>query len=493
MTYKNLPEIPRTSALRCLTIAVLALNGCMSVGLDYVPPQTQLPARWSTTTGAHPDANADDAHTLASWWKTLDEPMLSVLIERAASGNRDLAQAEARVREARARRGISEAERFPTVQASAGATRRRGSEETGSGKTTELYAAGLDASWELDIFGGRRRALEAASANLASSEYDLRDVLVSLLAEVALNYVDMRAFQTRLAVAEANLRLQSETLDIVRWRSEAGLATQRDVEQARLNFEQTRAQLPALRTGAAQSANRIAVLLGQNPGTLEDMLAAPRAIPAAPPGVAVGVPADALRRRPDVQRAERQLAAQTAQIGVATAALYPNFSLIGSIGLEALTAGRLLATSATLTSIGAHMGWTVFDAGRARQNIAVQTALQERALGHYEAAVLAALQDVENALIAYAAEQQRREALTAAAAAARNAADLAHHQYSAGLVDFQVVLDAQRSQLSLEDQFASSQGTVTSNLVRLYKALGGGWTPLTNGAGENKDKNDGAK
>ena len=487
MTYRNLPEIPRAPVIRCLSIALLALNGCMSVGPDYVPPQTQLPARWTAATGAHLTANADDAYTLAGWWKTLDEPMLSELIERAASGNRDLAQAEARVREARARRGISEADRFPTLQASAGATRRRGSEETGGGKTTELYAAGLDASWELDVFGGRRRALEAASASLAASEYELRDVLVSLLAEVALNYVDTRAFQTRLSLAEASLRLQSETFDIVRWRNEAGLATQRDVEQARLNLEQTRAQIPALRIGIAHAANRIAVLLGQNPGTLDDVLAAPRAIPAAPPGVAAGVPAEALRRRPDVQRAERQLAAQTAQIGVATAALYPNFALIGSIGLEALSAGRLLTASAITTSIGANIGWTAFDAGRARQNIAVQTALQEQALGRYQAAVLAALQEVENALVAYASEQQRREALTAAAAAARNAAALARHQYAAGLVDFQVVLDAQRSLLALEDQLASSQGTVISNLVRLYKALGGGWTPLANGAGENKD------
>lgn len=454
--------------------AVLVCGGCINVGPDYVPPPVQAPARWHAGAGFA----ADDAHALAAWWQTLDEPLLSELIERAAKGNRELAQAEARVREARARRGISEAERFPALQSSAGATQRRGSEETGSGRSTELYSAGFDASWELDLFGGRRRALEAASANLQASVYDLRDVLVSLTAEVALNYLDTRAFQARLAVAEANLRLQGETFDIARWRSEAGLATQRDVEQAKLNLEQTRAQLPALRTGIAQAGNRIAVLLGQNPGTLDAMLAAPRAIPAAPPGVAAGVPADTLRRRPEVQRAERQLAAQTAQIGVATAALYPNFSLVGSIGLEALAAGRLLTASALTSSLGANIGWTAFDAGRIRQNIAVQTALQEQALGRYEAAVLNALQDAENALVAYAAEQQRRDALATAAAAARNASDLARHQYAAGLADFQVVLDTQRSLLALEDQLASSQGNVTSNLVRLYKALGGGWTPL---------------
>lgn len=466
-------------------LALLLLGACVSVGPDYVPPATQAPVRWSAAVGD----SAGDASTLAAWWQTLDEPLLNELMQRAAAGNRDLAQAEARVREARARRGISEAERFPTLQASAGATRRSSSEETGSGRSSELYSAGFDARWELDIFGGKRRALEAATAGLEASEYDLRNVLVSLLAEVALNYIDTRAFQARLALAEANLRAQSETFDIARWRAEAGLATQRDVEQAKLNLEQTRAQLPALRSGAAQAANRIAVLLGQNPGTLDALLAAPRAIPAAPPALAVGVPADALRRRPDVQRAERRLAAQTAQIGVATAALYPNFSLSGSIGLEALSAGRLLNASAVATALGANLAWTVFDAGRIRQNIAVQTALQEEALSFYESAVLSALQDVENALVAYAAEQQRREAL--AAAAARNAAELARHQYAAGLADFQVVLDTQRSLLSLEDQLAASRGNVTSNLVRLYKALGGGWTPLVPHG--NAEQRDGAK
>jgi len=316
---------------------------------------------------------------------------------------------------------------------------------------------------------------------------------VSLTAEVALNYVDTRAFQARLSVADSNLRAQSETFDIARWRNAAGLTTQRDLEQARLNLEQTRAQIPALRNGISQAVNHIAVLIGQNPGTLNDLLGAPRAIPAAPPDVALGVPAETLRRRPDVQRAERQLATQTAQIGVATAALYPNFSLIGSIGLEALTAGRLLTASALATSIGGNIGWPVFDAGRIRQSIAVQTALQEQALGRYEAAILTALQDVENALVAYASEQQRREALSAAAAAARNAAELARHQYSAGLVDFQVVLDAQRSLLSLEDQLASSHGAVISNLVRLYKALGGGWTPVARDAPELTDNYHGTK
>lgn len=461
-----------------LCLACVLVPGCVSVGPDYVPPRIAVPAQWASFGASDLGVDGADSALLTAWWDAFGDPLLSSLMLRARTGNRDLAQAEARIREARARRGIAQAERLPTVQSSAAATQRSSSEEAGSGTTTRQYAAGFDANWELDLFGGRRRALEAASANLEASAYDLRDVLVSLCGEVALNYIDLRTFQARLAVAQSNLQAQSETHDIARWRQQAGLATQRDVEQARLNLEQTRALIPALQTGIAQSAHHIAVLLGQHPGTLQATLTPTRPIPVAPATVAIGVPAETLRRRPDVQRAERQLAAQTAQIGVATAALYPNFSLAGSIGLESLLARRLITASAVTSSLGASMGWTMFDAGRVRQNIAVQTALQEQALGRYEAAVLTALQDVENALTAHAAEQQRHAALTVAADAARNAATLAQQQYAAGLVDFQIVLDAQRSLLSLQDQLAASQGTVAANLVRLYKALGGGWTAL---------------
>jgi outer membrane protein TolC len=233
-----------------------------------------------------------------------------------------------------------------------------------------------------------------------------------------------------------------------------------------------------LRSGTEQAANRLAVLLGQAPGSLGDALGVPRAIPVAPVGIAVGVPADVLRRRPDVRRAERQLAAQTAQVGVATAARYPDFTLLGSVGLEALSTARLLTSTALASSIGASAGWTIFDAGRLRQNVEVQNALQEQALIAYESAVFVALRDVENALVAYGEEQARRDALAVAARAAGTAADLAGQQYVSGLVDFQVVLDAQRSALVLQELLATSEAEVASNLVRLYKALGGGWTSL---------------
>ncbi len=455
-----------------------ALGACVTVGPDYVAPETRAPAGWNTDMKAGMSRAPTEAETLARWWTVLGDPVLGRLIERAVGGSLDLRQAQARVREARARRGIAAADRFPTLAATAAASRVRASEETGTGATTELYSASFDASWELDLFGGRRRALEAAAADLAASVEDSRDVYVTLLAETALNYVEVRSFQARLAIAEANLQSQTETYDLTRWRAQAGLTTVLDVERARLNLEQTRAQIPVLRGAVEQAKNRLALLVGEAPGALSAELEAPTRIPVAPTEIAVGVPAEVLRRRPDVRAAERRLAAQTASVGVATAARYPSFALIGSIGLDAFTGSRLFTSAARTRAAAADASWTLFDAGRLRQNIEVQTALQEQALIGYEAAVLVALADVENALVAYAEEQARRAALIEATRAAELATSLATQQYNAGLIDFQVVLDAQRSLLSLQDQLATSEGEVSLNLIRLYKALGGGWTSL---------------
>ncbi|HJU49122.1 MAG TPA: efflux transporter outer membrane subunit, partial [Pseudogulbenkiania sp.] len=302
----------------------------------------------------------------------------------------------------------------------------------------------------------------------------LHDTQVSLLAEVALGYVEARGFQARLAIAQSSLATQHETWQITRWRYQAGLTTQLDEDQARFSLEQTRAQLPALQQGLEQSKQRLAVLLGRSPGELNE-LDEPAAIPRLPATVAVGIPADTLRQRPDLRRAERQLAAATAQVGVASAAAYPDVSLSGTLGLQALSGGRLLRSSAGMYALGASVGQVVFDAGRIRQNIEVQNALQQQALINYQSAVLAALRDVEGALVAYGEEQNRGVALREAVMAAQGAADLASSQYQAGLVDFQVVLDTQRSLLSLQDQLSQSEAAAVSNLVRLYKALGGGW------------------
>jgi multidrug efflux system outer membrane protein len=459
-------------------LVILILNGCATVGPDYVPPDKSVSTTWYTQLKDGLTTGEMNPQSLAAWWTTLNDAGLSSLVDRAVLGNLDLKKAMARVREARARRGIAKADLFPTLDAKGSATWSRSSKDTGTGKTNDLFAATFDAGWELDIFGGIRRSVEAAEGDLRASQGDLRDVLVSLLAEVVSNYVEVRTLQARLAFAEANLEAQSETYQLTLWRYQAGLSDELAVQQARYNFESTRSQIPTLRTGLEEAMNRIAVLLGEQPGKVHGELEKRESIPVIPLKVAVGVPADVLRRRPDVRRAESQLAAQTARVGVATADLYPKFTLSGSIGLEALSLSNPSSAGSWTLSGGPRFTWAIFKAGAIRQNIEVQSALQEQYLIAYEAAVLSALEEVENALVAYAEEQQRRQSLSEATQAAQKAVELAQHKYQAGLTDFSNVLDAQRSLLSFQDQLAQSDGTVTSNLVRLYKAVGGGWTSL---------------
>ena len=332
-----------------LPLAVLlALAGC-AVGPDYRPPQTVTPDEWHALGAGTAAAPTADPAVLADWWKTLEDPILDQLIEQALANNKTAKQAYASVVEARARRGIAAAGFLADAWTpSAGGSRtnsdaRVSDPDVGvSGGSDEIYNAGLDSGWELDLFGGQRRALEAANAQLGASEADLRDVLVTLLGDVALSYVDVRTAQSRLSFAEKNLEAQRGVLDITGWRAEAGLATALDVEQAQSNYQQTRAAIPSLQSSLVQSMNRLAVLTGDPPGSLEATLAERKPIPVAPLEIAAGVPADVLRRRPDIRSAERRLAAQTAQVGVATAALYPSLSLSGSITLQALTAGDVL-------------------------------------------------------------------------------------------------------------------------------------------------------
>lgn len=470
------------SRLFVMALALLALAGC-AVGPNYVSPDIPAPADWSRELRRGLTAAQPDPETLTQWWTTLGDSDLSNLIERAVAGNLDLKNGRARVREARAKRGVAEAGLFPTINITSSSKRSRSSRQTGmgearDGEARDLYRAGFDASWEIDLFGQVRRSVEAAQGDLEASEADYHDVLVSLLAEVALNYVEARKLQTQLQVAEENLKAQAETLQLTEWRFEAGLVSRLDVEQARSNLENTRSQLPRLRSGIEAAKNRLAVLLGVFPGALEEQLSARKPIPEAPLEVAVGVPAEVLRRRPDLRRAERQLAAQTARVGVATADLYSKFTLPGSIGLEALSTNNFFSGSNRIWSVAGNLAWPLFKGGAIRQNVEVQNALQQQALHQYEDAILTALEDVENALVGYAEERERRQALVEATQAAARAAELARNQYTSGLVDFQTVLDTERTLLSFQDQLAQSKAQVTSNLISLYKALGGGWTPL---------------
>ncbi len=454
---------------------IVTLAGCTTVGPNYIRPETSLSTTWHSELKSGLTDGEMNLQTQAEWWSTLNDPDLTSLIDRAIKKNLSLHEAMARVREARARRGITNADLFPTLDASGSAKWSRGSEAK---ETSEFYSASIDSSWEFDIFGGKRRSLEASQADLEAKQEDLHDVLVSLLAEVALNYVEVRTFQRRIAVAEANLAVQNETCRLTLWRYQAGLSDELAVQQARYNLESTRSLIPTLRIGIENAMNRIAVLLGEQAGKVHEELKKTTGIPTAPLQIAVGVPADILRQRPDVRRSERELAAQTARVGVAMADLYPKLSLSGFVGLEALSLNGLFSSATKTTSGGSLITWPIFRGGAILQNIEVKSALQEQALIKYEAAVLKALEEVENALVAYAEEQNRRYALQEAENASMKAAELAQQKYEAGLTDFNNVIEAQRSLLAFQDQLAQSNGAVISNLVRLYKALGGGWKSI---------------
>ncbi|MBI5551890.1 MAG: efflux transporter outer membrane subunit [Desulfobacterales bacterium] len=476
---------------------LLLLAGC-AVGPDYQPPAPQVPDQWHA---AIPPDSQWDAQRLAQWWQVLKDPMLTDLVHQAAVQNLDVHEALSRVREARHQRVISRAPLFPSLAAT-GSARRSDQGDAGSARMSELLGRGgggvseqydleLDAGWELDLFGGTRRAVEASQADLEARVEDLRAVLVTLLAEVAVNYVDLRTYQARLAVAEGNVAAQQQTWELLTALTQAGGGDELAVAQARYNLESSRAKISDLAVGLEAALNRLAVLTGRQAGSLHAELSAVAPIPEADLSLAVGVPADTIRQRPDIRRAERELAAQTARIGEATADLYPQFTLSGSIGLESVSTGDLFSSASRVWSFGPAFSWPLFQAGAIRANIHVQEELQQQAFIRYEAAILTTLEEVENALVAYAQEQRKAENLQAAADAARLAEKLAKVQYVTGTTGFSEVLEAQRSLLSFEDQLATSRGAVLANLVRLYKALGGGWQPFsleneTPPAGEKK-------
>lgn len=456
--------------LNAIVISLL-LSGCV-VGPDYVAPKPELPKQWYNST-TH--SQALDKKALAHWWTTFNDPQLARLIERSINGNFDLKKALASIHEARARRGIAQADYFPKINSGASTG------ETYSGKTdqrTAHYALGLDASWEIDIFGRISRSVESTQAAMEATEASYQNVMVSLVAEVALNYVQMRTSQAQLNVAEQNLQAQTEIYQLALWRWQSGLNNKLDAEQALSSVEQLTAALPNLKNKIAQNQHQLAVLLGVTPASLNAELSINKPIPTANLKIAVGVPADVLRQRPDIKQAERELAAQTAQIGVATAALYPQFTLSGSIGLDAIKASNLFTAAGLVDSVLGKVTFPIFNAGQIRQTINVQNAKQEQALATYESTVLNALKDVENALVGIAQEQQRLDDLNRATQTAQRAMALARQQYESGLTDFQNVQQTQRTLLSLQEQSVTSQGQVTTYLISLYKAVGGGWKNL---------------
>jgi NodT family efflux transporter outer membrane factor (OMF) lipoprotein len=339
-----------------------------------------------------------------------------------------------------------------------------------------LFQVGLDAVWEIDVFGGTRRNVEASEADIRAAEEDLRDVLVSLVAEMGTNYITLRGLQQEIAIARGNLKAQKHTAEITRKRFEAGFVGKLDVANANAQVATTEALIPPLESAASETIYGMSLLLGQEPGPLSEELSAESPIPSTLPTVPVGIPSDLLRRRPDIRRAEAQVHAATARVGVATADLFPRFSLTGAAGFTSTDLAMALNwTNSRAWSFGPNVAWPIFQAGKILSNIEVQNALEEQALIAYQKTVLTALKEVETALVAYAKEHEQFKALQDAVGNNRQAVDLATQLYVAGRTDFLNVLSAQRALLVTEEALARSTRTLSTNLVALYKALGGGW------------------
>ncbi len=464
---------------------MLAVAGCMKIGPDFAPPTAAVSEQWMEDG----DSRLDNTQTInETWWTVFDDPVLDGLIETAYRQNLPLLSAGARVLQARAQLAVAVGQFYPQTQQAFGSldyNRRsaRAPFQTGGPSSLLEYwqnQIGLQAAWEIDVWGRFRRAIESADAALLASIATYDDVLVSLTADVANNYVQIRTLQARLQIARENVEIQRESLNIAQIRFRGGTTSQRDVEQARTVLASTEASIPQLEAALVQTKNALSVLLGMPPNPLEELLAGSKAIPVAPPQVAVGIPAELLRRRPDIRAAELQAAAQSAQIGVAKADLYPAFSLTGNFGFLASDWGKydladiFMAKSRTFT-FGPSFQWNILNYGRIVNNVRVQDAAFQALVTNYQNTVLTAQQEVEDGLIGFLNAQKRTELLELSAAAAKRSADLAVLQYREGITDFTTVLTAEQNLLQQQDALAVSRGDIPSSLIRTYRALGGGW------------------
>ena len=438
------------------------------------PTQTaRVPVVWSI--GGM--SSAASATSLAQWWSRFDDPLLGTLVEQALLNNTDVEHAQAALRQARALRDVAAAALLPVVGSSGSAQHST----SGGHSAGTTFNAGLDASWEIDVFGANRSALAASDASASASAASLANVRVSIAAEVALAYIALRNAQTRLNIANENLATQLETLQITQWRLQAGLVSSLEREQVRAAAEQTRAQLPLLQTAIVQTQHALAVLTGQPPASLLPVLETATEVPQVRDDLVLSIPAETLRQRSDVRAAEHNVAAALARVAGADAARMPSFKLSGSLGLNALTLGSLGNGAAFVSALLAGVSMPIFNGGALLAQVRAQQAAFELAQVAYRTAVLTALKEVEDALAALRGDRERLVRLMLAADAASNAALYARQRFSSGIVDFQTVLDTQRTQLSTQDSVASAKADVASDHVRLYKALGGGWLPDAEG------------
>ncbi len=467
--------------------ALVALTAGCAVGPDYVRPEADTADTWSESIDS---TLSTDPVEYGPWWTVFEDPALEQLVQIASVENLPLQIAAARILEARAVLGISRGLRFPQQQQLTGQAARVGLSENApnvvfADQSFWYYNVGFDAAWEVDVWGRFRRGIEAADADYGRALAGYDDTLVTVTAETARAYILLRTFEARLKLAQKNVVIQNETLRIAEVRFENGAVTELDVTQARALLRDTKALIPSLETGVRQTKHAISTLIGQPPSQLAELLQHDSSIPSAPAEIAVGVPIDLLRRRPDVRFAELQAAAQSARIGIAKSDLYPRFSLFGSIGFETsrdggiqsnnADAGDLFSSDSVTYTVGPTVSWPIFNYGRLRNNVRVQDARFQQAALNYQNTVLEAAREVEDALAAYLRSQTRVGYLTDSVGDARRSVELALVQYRQGSTTYQRVLDTQRFLVQQEDQLAGTKGDVALNLVATYKALGGGW------------------
>jgi len=472
-TLRSTSRTAAACSLGLLALALLGLSACANAGVSaQVPPAT--PAQWQQGTASSAGL---DTSALAQWWHQFNDPVLDELIAHALQSSPDVRTALAKIDESRARHGVQRASLLPTLSASAsGQNARSTNRNTDVSTASESAGASLDASWEIDLFGKNRQALKATAADLAQSQENYRNAQASLAAEVATAYVSLRSAEAQLAVVESNLRTREETLQLTQWLEQAGTGSALETQQSISTLEQARASLPSFKQTIAQTRNQLALLSGQAPGALDTLLATAAKVPSAPAWIATGIPAETLRQRPDVRAAGRAVEAAAARTSSAQRDRLPSLTLSGSLGVEALRAGKLFSPESTVASLLGSLTAPIFAGGRIQQTIQIQSAVEQQALIAYESTVLTALSEVENALVSVQRTTERRTILDKAAAAAREAATLAEQQYAAGQVDLLTVLDAQRTLLSLEESQVSTTADQTTAHIQLYKALGGGWT-----------------
>lgn len=459
-----------------LTSALVLLPGCM-VGPDYEPPVAQEDVDIEVQAGEYLGVLPERAD-ITNWWKVFDDQLLVALVDEAVANNHDLRIAISRVTEARAQLGITSSDYLPTVDANGGAGRGKSSEAlTGvSQDAHSQYGLSMDASWELDVFGRVGRSVEASSADFQATEEDRNNVLITLCADVARVYFSVRTLQSRVSTTERNIAAQAKIVTMTQDKYDVGLANSMEVSQATRTLATSQATLPPLRTSLQENLSSLAVLLGQASGKLRERLRPPEEVPLPPAQVAIGIPAEQIRKRPDVRAAERRLAAQTARIGVATADLYPTFFLSGSMGTASLSSGDLFSGGASAYSFGPGVKLNIFNRGRTRDLIKVEDARTEQAMAAYEKSLIVAVKDIEDSLVAYHEQQLQMVALNDALAAAKDTAEKAEYLYETGLTDFMNVLDAERALLTTENDWEQGRGNTSILLARVYKSLAGGWT-----------------